>query len=147
LATIAGLNFANIKPASASSTATSTGTGTSASTNTSSPDLTTSYSGLSTGAKAGIGVDVACGVMLALSVLFWVSYWRQRQNNQTENINHKSSSGRISVGPVPELPATEGQTQELDSVAIHEAGYEANKPEGGGVQEPLNRDKTVYKLY
>lgn len=103
-------------------------------------------------------MGVACGVILALSVLFWVFYWRRRQNNRAENINHKYSSGPISAGPVPELPATrtwrhplselpatEGQTQELDSVAIHEAGYEANKPEGGGVQEPLNRDKTVYK--
>lgn len=43
--------------------------------------------------------------------------------------------------PPSELPAGEGQAQELDSVAIHEAGYGANKPEGEGV----SRKKTVYK--
>jgi 1,3-beta-glucanosyltransferase GAS1 len=160
LPTIAGLDFANIKPASASVAATSTGTGTgtntSKNTNTSSPNHTTSKSALSTGAKAGIGVGVACGVILALSVLFWFLYRRRLHNNQPADANQESSSAPTSAGPVPELPATRtwrhppselpaggggGQAQELDSVAIHEAGYGANKPEG----EEMNREKTVYK--
>lgn len=160
LPTIAGLDFANIKPASASVAATSTGTGTgtntSKNTNTSSPNHTTSKSALSTGAKAGIGVGVACGVILALSVLFWFLYRRRLHNNQPADANQESSSAPTSAGPVPELPATRtwrhppselpvegggGQAQELDSVAIHEAGYGANKPEG----EEMSREKTVYK--
>ncbi|RAO71240.1 uncharacterized protein BHQ10_007252 [Talaromyces amestolkiae] len=158
LPTIAGLNFANIKPASASSTATSSGAGTSTitstSTNTGSPNLATSDSGLSTGAKAGIGVGVACGVILVLSVLFWVLYRRRRPNSKLE-----SSSAPISAGPVPELPATktwrhppselpageDGQAQELDSVAVHEVGNEAHRPEGEEVKRPSSRDRTVYK--
>lgn len=156
LPTIAGLDFANIKPASASAAATSTGTGTGTGTNSSSPNHTTSKSGLSTGAKAGIGVGVACSVILALSVLFWFLYRRRLHNNQPADANQEASSAPTSAGPVPELPATKiwrhlpselpaegegGQAQELDSVAIHEAGYGADKPEGEGV----SREKTVYK--
>lgn len=154
LPTIAGLNFANIKPASASSTATTTSAGTSTSTNTGSPNLATSNPGLSTGAKAGIGVGVACGVILVLSVLFWVSYGRRRQNSKLE-----SPSAPVSAGPVPELPATktwrhppselpageEGKAQELDSVAIHEFGNEADKPKEEEVKRSSSRNKTVYK--
>lgn len=103
-------------------------------------------------------MGVACDVILALSVMFWFLCRPRRQNSQTENINQESSSAPISAGPVPELPTTKtwrhppselpagkGQTQELDSVAIHEAGYEANKQEGGGAKELPSRGKSVYK--
>ncbi|EED21757.1 hypothetical protein TSTA_089960 [Talaromyces stipitatus ATCC 10500] len=116
---------------------------------TASPNPSTSQPGLSLGTKAGVGVGVACGVIMVLSVLFWGFQRRRRQDNCTEKINQETETA---AKPMPELPATmfwrrppnklpAAEAQELDSVAIYEAGYGVNQPVGE--KRPSSRDKTV----
>lgn len=149
LPTIAGLDFATVRPAGASATPTSTSTG---STGSSSP--TRSGSGLSSGAKAGIGVGIALGVILVLSVLFWFLFARRRKNKGEENTppetapesempatanwNQTAAPSELAAPP-SELACPETRAQELDSAAIHEADNGGTRPiDGGGtIHKPV----------
>lgn len=142
LPTIAGLDFATIKAAGASATPTSTGPAISTSISTGrirgGHRAKSSHSELSTGAKAGIGIGVAVGVALFLALLRWFLFSRRRASkseNPTANTttpvsdvpaNISNSTDGPSELPVQpsELAGPEAhiQAQELDSVAIYEAG-------------------------
>ncbi|CAI7601057.1 unnamed protein product [Penicillium glandicola] len=147
LPTIAGLDFATIKAAGATSTTTGTSTSTSSSNSTG--------SGLSTGAMAGIGVGAALGVILAFAGLFLLFWRRRRRNRQvdtsasTEQTSEPDAGSSKHIAPLAELahkawpaelahtappselahtdspselPGSEPGVHELDSGVVHQAG-------------------------
>ncbi|KAJ5106630.1 hypothetical protein N7456_003305 [Penicillium angulare] len=104
LPTIAGLNIATVKAASATPTSTSTSDSESDSGSAQKTNTSKGSSGLSSGAKAGIGIGVAAGVIL-LALGAWFLFFRRRKQ-KTTGANEQPPTAELAGPGVSQLHGT-----------------------------------------
>lgn len=91
--------------------------------------------GLSTGAKAGIGISVAAAVLIILALAFLL--WRQRRKNVATNTAHDEKN-EAAKGPFkPELDGTSVRPREIDGAVVAGAHgyYKPTATENGQISE------------
>ncbi|KAJ5279045.1 hypothetical protein N7478_004417 [Penicillium angulare] len=131
LPTIAGLNIATVKVASATPTSTSDSDSDSGSVQTT--NTSESSSGLSSGAKAGIGIGVAAGVIL-IALSAWFFFYRRRKQKATSAGKQSPAAelagpeaSQLHGTPVGELPGSGNITEMSGGSGIHPQELQASE--------------------